>query len=104
MSMKNVARRLNDGAADAVAPGTNVLVQFADGRQRTFEIVATQRVDAAVGRISAASPVGRAMIGRTAGETVRVNAPRGEYSLKILNVEPQIAPTAGRRANTISSE
>ena len=59
-----------------------------DGDEMEVQMVTTLRVDAEEGRISRQSPLGRALFGRRAGETVRVEV-RPDYSneVKILSVE-----------------
>ncbi len=52
----------------------------------TYTIVGPAEVDAAAGRISLESPVGRALIGHRKGEAVAVEAPDGQRQVKILQV------------------
>ncbi len=59
-----------------------------DGDEMEVQMVTTLRVDAEEGRISRQSPLGRALFGRRAGETVRVEVrPDYSYEVKILSVE-----------------
>jgi transcription elongation factor GreA len=51
-----------------------------------YELVGTAEADPAAGRISNASPVGRALIGRRVGDTVAVRTPRGEVEYRIIEV------------------
>ena len=58
------------------------------GKQRTIRMVTTLRQDALKGWISKESPVGRAVMGRRAGERVYVDMGAGKgYWLKILSIE-----------------
>ena len=50
-------------------------------------IVGQVEADASHGRISYNSPLGRALIGREAGEEVEVSAPAGDRSYEIKKVE-----------------
>jgi transcription elongation factor GreA len=52
-----------------------------------YRIVGSAEADPAAGRISNASPVGRALVGRGVGETVTVTTPRGEVAYRIVAVE-----------------
>ncbi len=52
----------------------------------TYTIVGSDEADLDEGRISNESPVGVAIIGAKAGETVKVNAPFGEYEIRILEI------------------
>ena len=68
--------------------GSRVSVEevAAPGDIVVYELVGTAEADPSAGRISNASPVGRALIGRRAGETVAVKTPRGEVEYRIVEV------------------
>jgi len=51
-----------------------------------YELVGTLESDPSAGRISAASPVGQALLGRRAGEVAVVDVPSGRVMLKILGI------------------
>jgi len=63
-----------------------VLEDEASGGEIRFTIVGPSEVDAANGKISGASPMGRAIIGKTAGDTVEVTAPAGKRRYRIVRV------------------
>jgi transcription elongation factor GreA len=63
-----------------------VRVEEDDGTVSTFAIVGSTEADPAAGRISNESPVGRALLGRSHGETVTVATPRGEVRYRITEV------------------
>ena len=52
-----------------------------------FQIVGDLESDAKKGRISISSPIARALIGKTTGDTVEVSAPGGARSYEILKVQ-----------------
>ena len=52
-----------------------------------FQIVGDLEADAKKGRISISSPIARALIGKTKGDTVEVAAPGGAKSYEILKVQ-----------------
>jgi transcription elongation factor GreA len=58
----------------------------ATGDSRTVQIVASHESDPGHGRLSEASPIGCALLGRRASEVVRVMTPRGERRLQIDRV------------------
>lgn len=65
-----------------VVVGSRLVLDFGDGSETyTFEHVAGDGV------IGSTSPLGRAVGGRRAGETVQVEAPGGSYTVKILSVD-----------------
>lgn len=57
------------------------------GREQSFQIVGAPEADATNGKISNESPVGRALLGKGAGDTVDVNVPRGVVKMKIVEVD-----------------
>ena len=71
-----------------VAMNSRVSYREVDGASRTVTIVHPAIADAAKLRISVLSPVGRALLGRRAGETVNARVPGGRgIALHILKVE-----------------
>jgi transcription elongation factor GreA len=71
----------------AVGFGSTVAVSDQNGVQRTWTIVSSHDAAPAEGRLSAESPVARALVGRRTGEQVAVVLPRGESVLSILSVD-----------------
>jgi len=55
--------------------------------EEVYTIVGSTETDPTNGRISNESPIGKALIGRTAGDVVRVEAPAGEIEFEIVRVE-----------------
>jgi transcription elongation factor GreA len=74
------------GAGSIVALGSTVVVETDRHGEETFAIVGSAEADAAAGKISYTSPIGRALIGRRAGETVQVQAPGGSMEFRIVEV------------------
>jgi transcription elongation factor GreA len=67
-------------------------VQFEDldsGEKVTYQIVGDLEADIRENRISISSPVARALIGKTQGDVVEVNAPSGQKEYEILSVTYQ---------------
>ena len=63
------------------------LVLCEDGSSVRYTIVGAAEADPRNGRISSASPVGRALIGHDAGEVVTVVTPAGEQRYRIVAIE-----------------
>lgn len=63
------------------------LIDEDTGEKRTWRIVGEPEADASKGRISVTSPIGRALIGKTKGATVLVEAPGGTKAYKVRHVE-----------------
>jgi transcription elongation GreA/GreB family factor len=66
--------------------GCHVRVQDADGEDE-FALVPEQEADAHANRVSADSPLGRALLGRRVGERVRFRAPGGVMGVTVLAVD-----------------
>jgi transcription elongation factor GreA len=72
---------------DEVVLGSTVVVETDRHGEETFTIVGSAEADAAAGKISFTSPIGRALMGRQPGETVRVQVPAGTVDYKVVKVE-----------------
>lgn len=66
--------------------GTWVTVEGEDGACATWRLVGPDEADARKGSISALSPLGRALLGRTEGEVVEVELPGGVREFTIRGV------------------
>jgi transcription elongation factor GreA len=77
------------GGDGRVHVGSTVSVEEigGDGDAVVYRIVGSAEADPAAGRISNASPVGRALIGRSAGDVVPVATPRGEVAYRIVAID-----------------
>jgi transcription elongation factor GreA len=67
-----------------------VTVQLADedtDEEKTYQIVGDQEADVKQGKISISSPISRALIGKSVGDSVEVSAPGGSKSYEILEVK-----------------
>jgi len=72
---------------DTVQLGARVKVYDEDfGEELDYHIVGSTEADPSVNKISNDSPVGRALIGKKAGDTVTINVPDGTVKLKILEI------------------
>ena len=66
--------------------GSRVTVEV-DGATDVYTLVGTAEADPSSGRLSVASPVGRALLGAVAGDEVAVQTPRGAVTYTVLAVE-----------------
>jgi transcription elongation factor GreA len=74
-------------AADVVAFGSTVtVVDEASGREHEFTLVGPTEADLKTGRLSAESPVARALVGARAGQTVTVETPGGQRRYSVQRV------------------
>jgi transcription elongation factor GreA len=72
--------------SEHVAIGSSVTVESDDGEE-TFAIVGSAEARPAQGRISNESPVGRALLGKKAGDKVVVKLPNGsDFTYTIISI------------------
>lgn len=73
--------------SDVVVLGSRVEVEEAGEASETYTIVGSAEADPIAGKISNASPLGAAIMGKRAGEMVNYKAPNGtSMEFKILSV------------------
>ena len=72
---------------DRVGLGSTVVVLDAQKEvEITYKLVTTEEADVAQGRISTTSPIGRGLLRKQVGDTVRVQIPGGVREMEILHV------------------
>jgi transcription elongation factor GreA len=74
-------------SGDKVLFGATVTLVDEDKKKVKYQLVGQTEADAKIGRISYNSPLGRALIGRQAGEEVEVSAPSGDRYYEIKKIE-----------------
>ena len=65
--------------------GTVHIQDISSKEEYKYMIVGSTEADVLNGKISNESPIGKALIGRKAGQTVIVNTPSGTFNYKILD-------------------
>jgi transcription elongation factor GreA len=74
-------------SGDTVKFGARVkLVDEDTEQEKVYRIVGDSEADVKAGRISISSPIARALIGKSVGDTVEVTAPGGARSYEILKI------------------
>jgi transcription elongation GreA/GreB family factor len=68
-----------------VRMGSRVRVRDEDG-EAEFAVVPPDEADITANRVSAQSPLGRALLGRRLGDVVRFHAPGGELAVTVVAV------------------
>ena len=70
-----------------VGLGSTVVVMDTKREEEiTYYLVTSEEADAANGRISTTSPIGRALLGKVVGDEVKVQSPGGVKDLEILKL------------------
>lgn len=62
------------------------LEDLGSGDKVTYQIVGDDEADIKEGKISVSSPIARALIGKSAGDTAEVKAPGGQRDYEVLDV------------------
>ncbi len=78
-------KTLNAGGR-AVFGATVDVLETATGEEHTYQIVGEDEADIREGLISVISPIARALIGKSEGDLVVVQAPGGEREFEVLEV------------------
>ncbi|EJN04340.1 transcription elongation factor GreA [Phyllobacterium sp. YR531] len=72
-------------SGDKIKFGATVeLIDEDTEEKKVYQIVGDQEADPKAGRISISSPIARALIGKSEGDTIEVNAPGGARSYEIV--------------------
>jgi len=75
-------------SGDKVIFGATVTFEDIDTEEvRNYQIVGEDESDLKKNKISISSPIARALIGRSAGETLTIPIPKGKIEIEILKVE-----------------
>lgn len=70
---------------DRIGLGSSVVVLDIDKDQElTFTLVTSEEADVSKGMISTSSPIGRSLINKTIGDTVRIQIPGGVREMEVL--------------------
>lgn len=72
-------------SSSSVGIGSRLTVKVG-GKEMHFEIVGSNEVDPATGKISNESPIGKEFIGKSKGDTVEVTTPAGRVKYEILSI------------------
>ncbi|MCW5875896.1 MAG: transcription elongation factor GreA [Anaerolineales bacterium] len=82
-----IEERKGKAKSELVEIGSRVTVQ--QGRQKPEEylIVGAAEANPREGKISHESPLGRALLGKKTGDKADIQAPSGEFSVKVVKVE-----------------
>ncbi len=73
---------------DTAVAGMIVTTLDADGDSETFLLGSREDHVEGMGVVSVASPLGRALVGHQAGDTVTYQAPAGSFRVKVVDVRP----------------
>ncbi|MCX6764693.1 MAG: transcription elongation factor GreA [Candidatus Nealsonbacteria bacterium] len=66
--------------------GSSVTISSIDGEEK-FQIVEHEEANSFAGKISFQSPLGKLLLGKLEGETVKFQTPQGKIDYKIIKIE-----------------
>jgi transcription elongation factor GreA len=71
---------------DKVALGGKVSLMSANGKTKEFQVVGTVEADPLNGKISDESPIGKALLGKSVGDSIEIKTPAETTVYKIKNI------------------
>ena len=75
-----------NGNSDEVHLGSNVTVEEEGFGKETYQIVGSAEADPLKGKISNESPIGQALLGARAGDSVTAETPNGQIVFKVIKI------------------
>ena len=72
--------------SDVIGIGSTVVVSENGNDPETFQIVGVKEADPRMGKISHESPIGKSLMGKSAGDDITLQTPRGETTLEIIEI------------------
>jgi len=70
------------------------LYHLDDDTEHTYRIVGKDELNPAKGYVSWVSPIGKAMLGKSIGDTVRLSTPQGEETFEVVDIRYQQPPSS----------
>ena len=83
--LRDVTVVKNGNSKDEVGMGSRVRVKI-NGNEKQYTIVSFNEADPVEGKISNESPIGKAFLGKSKGDTIKIETPNGESAYEILNI------------------
>lgn len=75
-------------SGDTIKFGATVSLEDEDTQEKVkYKIVGADEADVKAGKISIASPIGRALIGKSEGESAEFTTPKGARSYEVLKIQ-----------------
>jgi transcription elongation factor GreB len=74
------------GELDKIFFGAWFTIEDEDGKQMTYRIVGTDELDLAARKISVASPVAQALLGKRVGQDATVQRPKGPAEVTVVKI------------------
>jgi transcription elongation factor GreA len=73
---------------DRVGLGSKVVVlDLTKDEEITYRLVTSEEADVSAGKISTSSPIGKGLLGKRVGDTVKIQIPDGSREMEVLSLE-----------------
>lgn len=87
-TLRNAVIIEKTGSNDSVQIGNTVTIrELGTKDDETYMIVGSAEANAAEGKISNESPIGRALLGKKKGDKIKVETPSGKIEFKVRKIE-----------------
>jgi transcription elongation factor GreA len=73
--------------SSVIEVGSTIVVEKKGGDKSQYMIVGSEEADIAAGKISHQSPLGSALLGKKAGDTTKVETPKGIVDYKVVEIK-----------------
>ena len=77
----------NHNTHTAAIGGTVILQDLTSGKELRYTLVGPREVNPTKGKISLVSPVGKAVLGKSVGETIEVSVPSGKLHFQLKGID-----------------
>jgi len=86
LSNSRVLNKENLDSSSVHLLSTVVIQNIDSGQTMTYTIVSESEADLVAKKISASSPIGKGLLGKSIGDIVKINVPKGILKFKVIDI------------------
>ena len=86
LSNARVLNKENLDSSSVHLLSTVVIQNIDSGQTMTYTIVSESEADLVAKKISASSPIGKGLLGKSVGDVVKINVPKGILKFKVIDI------------------
>ena len=86
LSNSRVLNKENLDSSSVHLLSTVVIKNIDSGQTMTYTIVSESEADLVAKKISASSPIGKGLLGKSVGDIVKINVPKGILKFKVIGI------------------
>ena len=86
LSNSRVLNKENLDSSSVHLLSTVVIQNIDSGQTMTYTIVSESEADLVAKKISVTSPIGKGLLGKSVGDIVKINVPKGILKFKVINI------------------